>query len=283
MTAVTEPKPSPAPWPDYSTPQGQPPEVHDYPHSIHALGDGSGGGIFAWTIHDESSSDDERVLAQGIAADGGEPTPRLSLMMPDAAQSGDTGSYVIFGDYLDLTLGYELVREGGSTIFVLVPDQMHSYQLVEGLTTLSGLQNGPYHLVVKQDGVIADTLEFAAGIGPLPDCGLEETVVESDLDVDLQGSKRQSAIDADGRTHLAWVEYEPASGDYALLYARREPEAWGPRFPLLVHRDPLRHVTVAADATGRAHVAVIREVAAADDRLEYFPIEPGWRDRVHVG
>jgi hypothetical protein len=272
---------------DWRQPVGEPAYVLDYPHDAVVVGDGSGGGIFAWIVQDESSGDDELVMARGIAAGGGPPTPRLSLMMPDAAQSGQTGTYLILGDYLDLTLGYELIHEEGLAAFTLVPDQMHSYQLLEGLTTLSGLPDGAYHLVVEMAGTPEDTLRFAAGIGPPPTCGDDLGLVETEREVNLEGSQRQSAIDVDGRTHLAWVEHDATSDVYGLHYARRVADEWQPLHVLLQDRRVLRHVTLAADVDGRVHVAVVREFAPDDHRIEYFRLsyagEPEYTDQHSPG
>jgi hypothetical protein len=253
------------------------PEIRDFPRDIRVVGDGSGGGIFAWTIHDEGSNDDEEVLAQGIAADGSMPTPRLTLLLPDAADSGDTGSYSIFGDYLDLTLGYELHREGGGiSPFTLAPDQMLSPQLVEGSTTLTGLIDGEYHLIVDTAGTPEDTLSFALGIGDPPGCTADAPITESERSVDLAGSQRQSAFDGDGRLHLAWIEADGAHNTYSLLYARRNPDGgWEPPRPYFEGTWPLKHVTVAADVAGGAHLAMIREMSSTDHRIEYLRLDYG--------
>jgi hypothetical protein len=249
--------------------------VVDYPHGVQVVADGSGGGIFGWIIQDESSGDDELVMAHGVAADGGPPAPTLSLLLPDAAQSGQTGTYLIFGDYLDLSLDYELIHESGSASHALVPNQMHSYQLLEGLTTLSGLPTGAYHLVVEMDGVPQDTLSFAAGIGPPPTCGEDLGLVETERDVNLEGSQRQSAIDVDGRTHLAWVEHDVITGVYGLMYARRTADEWGAPRVLLQDRRVMRHATLDVDGDGRAHLAVVREFAIDNHRIEYLRLSYG--------
>jgi hypothetical protein len=242
---------------DHSQPVGQPPTVNNSPHSIQVVGDGSGGGIFAWIMHDESSNDDEEVLAQGIAADGGKPTAQLTMLLPDAARPGDTGTYLIFGEYLDLSLGFELVHESGSPSFELTPDQMHSYQLLEGLTTLSGLDPGAYHLVVETSGTPQDTLQFAVGIGTPPACGEDEPFLETENNVNLEGSQRQSAIDRDGGIHMTWVAQDATTGDYSLMYQRRSGSE--PPGAIYVSRRVLRHPTLAVDALNRVHLAVVRE------------------------
>jgi hypothetical protein len=234
---------------------GQQPVVDVAPVSLLAVGDGSGGGIFAWETWMHSRRVD--VSAQGVDQHGGPPTPRLTLLLPDAAQSGASDTYVITGDYLDLTLGYELVHEIGSSGLPLTPNELHSYQLVEGYTAWTELDPGAYHLLVGSSGTPPDTLHFAMGIGPPPTCGGDEPIIESENNLSLEGSQRQSAIDPDGGTHMTWIEQDGTTGNYALMYQR-----WmGPTPPrsIYVSRKILRHPTLALDALSRVHLALVRE------------------------
>ncbi|MFO7652683.1 MAG: hypothetical protein R6X25_02570, partial [Candidatus Krumholzibacteriia bacterium] len=197
-------------------------QIMDAPRRPAAVGDGSGGAMVAWLLED--GSDFVAVRARGLGADGNAPVPYLSLLVPDAGEPGETGPYLISGDYLDLTLGYRLVNTGGPATIALAPTDLHSYQLVGGTGDLTGAEIGAYHLILDQGGTPADTLLYAFGVGPRPLCGDDAALPGNPRQVGAFGSCRWSAYDHQGDFHAVWPEYDPATGESRVGRAFRDPD-----------------------------------------------------------
>jgi hypothetical protein len=258
---------------EYTSPGGVP-DIQTWPETVFPFSDGSaGGGIFAWIVHDPDLAGDRWVWGQGIDATGNPPTPRLSYLLPDAAEPGQTGPYVILGDYLDLSLDWTLQKEDGLVSLPLTPDLLHSYQMLEGTATLSGLTRGAYHLIVQREGVAQDTLQYAAGIGfPLP-CGDEGPLLAEPRDVRVEGSQRQAVYTSDGRLHVVWIEFDPMAPGYSLELAYRD-DTWHRTESPYRTTAPLSDPTMARDDLDRLHIMFVEEVDPSQDLLVYLRIDP---------
>ena len=194
-------------------------EIMSAPHHVVPVADGSGGALFGWRVYDGDTDDDVEVWGLGVDARGDAPTPRLTYLSPDAGEPEQAGPYVVFGDYLDLSLRYELVAADGWPGLTLTPSDPLGFRQVAGVGALSGLSPGPYHLVVSEVDVAdaaVDTLHHAIGVGFPVACEGTTEFVGDTRSTNLGGSPRQAVYDDEGRLHVLWVEFEPTSSQHQL-------------------------------------------------------------------
>ena len=249
---------------------GSGPDMHEVPHTPMAFGDGSGGGMFAWTIDDVDGPGNRWVWGKGVDAEGGQPLPRVTFLHPDAAEPGGSGPYLILGDYLDLSLGYLLEKEDGSASLALTATDFVNHQMVGGTTTLTGLTPGPYHLKVEDGGTPVYTFEFATGIGHPVSCDADEPIVHGDRDLRLDGSQRQAVYTDDGRLHAMWIEYDSSVPQYTVSWWIFDG-SWTERHPtLFTTPSVISDITVARDALNRLHVLFVLEISPSADELRYI-------------
>jgi hypothetical protein len=118
-----------------------------------------------------------------------------------------------------------------------------------------------------------DTLHFALGVGSPPNCDADEPIVETENNVSVEGSHRQSAIDSNGTISITWVEQDAVTGNYALMVQR----VLGPGSPTAVYvsRNVLRHPTLAVDALNRIHMAVVRENSPTSHTVVRLKLDEG--------
>ena len=242
--------------------------LHAEPHSAHPVADESDGALLAWKVHDVDDGDDLQIWGYGVDAVGAPPTPRVSSLVPDAAEPDATVPYAIAGDYLDLGLEYRLVHERGAQTVPLNPVDLQFHRMVTGTTTLTNPPYGAYHLIVSDAVADRDTLHHALGIGDPVPCATDIPFLPTYRAVSMDGSQRQAVYDSEGRLHTLWIEHDADRGEDQLELWTYDG-AWNESEPIATSVEPFRGPTLAIDDDGMLHAFVTTSWQHGMDALWY--------------
>lgn len=229
-------------WNDYVTgceyaTVGGTPELQYEPREPCVVGDGSGGGLYAWFKRDVDVGPegiDVEVWAHGTDPNGNPPTPRLVFLAPDGATPTSTNDALVVGDYLDSSLQYVVTRPGEEIALTNLSTITH--QLVGGTLDLVGAPVGAYDVIVRQSGADRDTLEDALGVGPTVPCDADGPFLTTNGVPQSEGNPRAAAYDGAGRLHVTWVEYDDPNLAFHLYHRVRDGDTW--QAPELVFSQP---------------------------------------------
>lgn len=179
-----------------------------------AVGDGSGGALVSWLELGYNSLAGD-VLAMGLDRDGTvPPVPRLAYLYPDASLPDAIFPAQLYGEYLDVAQTFTLEQIGASPLTV-TPLAVVSPTEMEVEVDLTGGSEGPWDLVVARDGVPADTLAAAFGVGEPPPCEDEHFNWMLDTEMVGVGSRREAGFDSEGTSWDFNLVHEP--GNYGIV------------------------------------------------------------------